>query len=56
MIFFRFEYNAVLRRAIRLVPYARFITPTQNDPKYFLPFGVAYAMIGLISAILVVAA
>jgi hypothetical protein len=56
MIFFRYEYNAVLRRAVRLVPYARFITPSQNDPKYFLPFGMAYAMLGVVSAILVVAA
>ncbi len=56
MISFRYEYNAVLRRAIRLVPYARYITPTQNDPKYFLPLGAAYALLGLIPAALVILA
>ena len=56
MIFFRYEYNAVIRHAIRLVPYARYITPCQNDPIYFLPFGTAYAMFGVVSAILVVLA
>lgn len=56
MIFFRYEYNAVLRRAIRLVPYARYITPSQNEPKYFLPLGAVYAMLGVFSIVLVLVA
>ena len=56
MIFFRYEYNAVLRRAIRLVPYARYITPSPNEPKYFLPLGAVYAMLGVFSIVLVLVA
>ena len=56
MIFFRYEYNAVVRRAVRLVPYARYVSPSQNDPKYFLPFGVAYTLFGIVSTALVLTA
>ena len=56
MIFFRYEYNAVVRRAVRVLPYARYLTPSQKDPKYFLPFGAAYTLFGLGSIALVIAA
>ena len=47
MIFFRYEYNAVLRRAMRILPYARYLTPLREDPRYFLPLGAAYTLFGL---------
>ena len=56
MIFFRYEYNAVVRRAVRILPYARYLTPSQSDPKYFLPLGTAYALFGLASIVLLMAA
>src|SRR4029453_19672565 len=37
MIFFRYEYNAVLRRAIRILPYAEYLNPFREDPKNFPP-------------------
>ena len=52
MIFFRYEYNAVLRRATRILPYARYLTPLREDPKYFLPLGAAYTLFGLTSVVL----
>ena len=56
MIFFRFEYNAVVRRAAGLIPYTRFISPAQYDPRYFVPFGSAYALFGVVSVALVLTA
>ena len=56
MIIFRYEYNAVVRRAVRILPYARYLTPSQSDPKYFLPLGTAYALFGFASIVLVIAA
>ena len=56
MIFFRYEYNAVLRRAMRILPYTRYLTPLREDPKYFLPLGTAYALFGLASIALLIAA
>lgn len=53
MCFFRYEYNAVIRKAIRIIPYARYVTPSQDDPKYFLPFGAAYTLFGVASIVLV---
>ena len=58
MIHFRYEYNALLRRIVRLVPFQRFVvrylTPKQRDPKYFIPLGTAYALFGVVSAVLIV--
>jgi hypothetical protein len=56
MIFFRYEYNAVLRRAMRILPYARYLTPLQEDPSYFLPLGTAYTLFGLASIVLLIVA
>lgn len=56
MIFFRYEYNAVVRRAVRILPYARYLTPSRTEPKYFLPLGAAYALFGLASIVLVIVA
>ena len=56
MIFFRYEYNAVVRRAAGLVPYARFISPAQYDPRLFVPLGTAYALFGVVSVGLVLGA
>lgn len=56
MIFFRYEYNAVVRRAAGLIPYARFISPAQYDPRYFVPFGGVYALFGIVSVALVLMA
>jgi len=56
MIFFRYEYNAVVRRAVRILPYARYLTPSQTEPKYFLPLGSAYALFGFASLVLVIVA
>lgn len=54
LTFFRREYNALLRKATALFPYARYLTPAQTDPKYFLPFGLAYTLFGLIPIALVI--
>lgn len=56
LVFFRYEYNAVLRRAMRFFSYVRYLTPPQNDYRYFLPLGVLYASAGVASAILVLIA
>lgn len=56
MIFFRYEYNAVLRRAMRILPYAEYLTPQRDDPKYFLPLGAAYTLFGLASIVLLIVA
>jgi hypothetical protein len=56
MIFFRYEYNAVLRRATRVLPYAEYLTPLRDDPKYFLPLGAAYTLFGLSSIALLIVA
>ena len=56
MIFFRYEYNAVLRRAARILPYAEYLTPLREDPKYFLPLGAAYTLFGLASVTLLIVA
>ena len=51
-----YEYNAVLRRAMRILPYTRYLTPLREDPRYFLPLGTAYALFGLASIALLIAA
>ena len=56
MIFFRYEYNAVLRRAMRIIPYAQYLTPQREDPRYFLPLGGAYTIFGLVSIVLLIVA
>ncbi len=56
MIFFRYEYNAVLRRATRILPYAEYLTPLREDPKYFLPLGALYTLVGLTSVALLIVA
>ena len=44
MILFRYEYNAVLRRAMRILPYAQYLTPLREQPRSFLPLGTAYTV------------
>jgi hypothetical protein len=56
MIFFRYEYNAVLRRAARILPYTQYLTPLRDDPRYFLPLGTAYTLFGVASIVLLFAA
>jgi hypothetical protein len=56
MILFRYEYNAVLRRAIRILPYAEFLTPLREEPRYFLPLGTAYTLFGVASIVLLMVA
>lgn len=53
LTFFRWEYNALLRKAAGLFPYARYLTPAQRAPKYFLPFGMAYTLFGVVSLVLI---
>ena len=56
MIFFRYEYNAVIRRAMRILPYAQFLSPLREEPRYFLPLGTAYTLFGVASILLLMAA
>lgn len=60
MVHYRYEYNALLRRIVRLLPFERFVvryfTPRQRDPKYFIPLGTAYALFGAVSAVLIMTA
>jgi hypothetical protein len=51
--FFYHEYNALMRRAGRLFPYARYLTPAQRDPRHFQIFGLVYTLFGVASALLV---
>jgi hypothetical protein len=53
--FFYHEYNALLRRAARLFPYAQYLTPAQRDPRHFMIFGFFYTLFGVGSALLVLA-
>ncbi len=60
MVFFRYEYNALLRKMVRRFPFSRhlirYLTPAQRDPKYFVPIGTAYTLAGVASMALVVLA
>ena len=53
MTFFRYEYNALLRKAVQLFPYARYVTPSQRSSAFFLPVGIVYTLVGVASAALV---
>ncbi len=57
MTHYRYEYNALLRRIVRLFPFERFVlrylTPAQRDPKHFGALGILYAMVGFTSAALI---
>lgn len=53
---FRHEYNALLRKASRVIPYAKYITPAQQRSEYFVPLGVAYTLFGVLSLALVIVA
>jgi hypothetical protein len=59
MVFYR-EYNALLRKTVRLFPFERhvlrYVAPVQRDPRHFLLFGSGYTLFGVVSAALVVAA
>ena len=59
MAFYR-EYNALLRKAVRLFPFERYVlpyvAPAQRDPRHFLLFGSGYTLMGVISAALVIVA
>jgi len=59
MVFYR-EYNALLRKTVRLFPFERYVlrylAPTQRDPRHFLLFGSGYTLFGLVSAALVAVA
>lgn len=58
MTFFWREYNALLRKMMRLVPFSRllirYLTPSQRDPSHFLTLGVIYTLAGIVSAALVI--
>jgi hypothetical protein len=41
---------------MRILPYARYLTPLQEDPSYFLPLGTAYTLFGLASIVLLIVA
>ena len=56
MIFFRYEYNSVLRRAVRILPYAPYLTPLREDPRYLLPLVTAYTLFGIASLVLIIVA
>ncbi len=56
MIFFRYEYNAVLRRAVRILPYAQYLTPSRDGPEILPAAGTAYTLFGLASIVLLIAA
>ena len=56
MISFRYEYNAVLRRAARILHYAQYMTPLREDTRYFLTIGTAYTLFGVASILLLISA
>jgi hypothetical protein len=41
---------------VRILPYAEYLTPLREDPKYFLPLGAAYTLFGLTSVVLLIVA
>ncbi|MGI8909682.1 MAG: hypothetical protein ACR2JR_03890 [Rubrobacteraceae bacterium] len=57
MVFYR-EYNALLRKAVRLFPFERYVlrylVPARRDPRHFLLFGSGYTLFGVVSAALVI--
>lgn len=60
MVHFRYEYNALLRRIVRLFPFERFVlrylTPAQRDPRHFFSLGTVYALFGVVSTLLILMA
>ena len=60
MVHFSYEYNALLRRIVRLFPFERFVlrylTPAQRDPRHFTLLGSVYTLVGVVSAVLVLTA
>lgn len=59
MVFYR-EYNALLRKTVRLFPFERYVlrylAPAQRDPRHFLLFGSGYMLFGVVLAALVIVA
>ena len=41
---------------MRILPYAEYLTPLREDPKYFLPLGAAYTLFGIASIALLIVA
>lgn len=60
MTLFWREYNALLRKTIKLLPFERYVirylAPAQRDQRHFLLFGAGYTLFGVVSAALIVLA
>lgn len=54
LTYFRYEYNALVERTTSVFPFLRHILPARYNPEYYLPVGVAYTLLGVVSVALVV--
>ncbi len=54
LTYFRYEYNALVERIVSASPLLRYIVPGRYNPEYYLPVGIVYTLLGVISVILVV--
>ncbi len=56
LIYFRTEYDHVLRKAAGFLPLSRRPGWADSNPRYLLPIGVAYSLFGVASALVVILA
>lgn len=54
LTYFRYEYNLLVERITSGLPFLRYVVPGRCNPEYYLPVGVAYTMLGLISVVLII--
>ncbi len=53
LTYFRYEYNALVERITSGFPFLRYIAPGRYNPEYYLPVGIGYTLLGIISVALI---
>ena len=56
LVYFRREYDVLLRKLVRFSPRARYLVPARREAIYLLLFGIGYALFGVVSLTLVLVA
>ena len=54
LTYFRYEYNALVERLTSSFPFLRYVAPGRYNPEYYLPVGIAYTLLGVVSVALVI--
>lgn len=52
LTYFRYEYNVLVERITNDFPLLRRVVPRRYNPEYYLPLGVAYTLLGVVSVAL----